>query len=64
MMSNNKGSSGNQLGNVQDASGMMQLCAEQISGIEAAVHVARSLFKRKETEAVLLLLTPTESLMS
>ena len=31
-----------------------QLCAGQISGIEAAVHAVRSFFQREETEALLL----------
>ena len=39
---------------IQEAAGSLQLCAGQISGIEASVHAVRSLFKRDETEAVLL----------
>ena len=41
-------------GDVQDATGTLQLCAGQISGIEAAIHSMRNLFEKKETEAVLL----------
>ena len=32
----------------------MQLCAGQISGIEAAIHAMRSIYSSKDTEAVLL----------
>ena len=39
---------------IQEAAGSVQLCAGQISGIEASVHAVRSLFERDETEAVLL----------
>ena len=39
---------------VQDAAGSLQLCAEQISGIKAAVHAVRNLFECDDTEAVLL----------
>ena len=39
---------------VQDASGCIQLCGGQISGIEAAVHAVRSAFESDENEAVLL----------
>ena len=39
---------------IQDTAGSMQLCAGQISGIEAAVHAVRTLFHREETEALLL----------
>ena len=39
---------------VQEAAGSLQLCAGQISGIEAAVHAVDSLFQREETEAILL----------
>ena len=41
---------------VQEAAGSVQLCAGQISGIEAAVHAVRSFFKSEETEALLLLM--------
>ena len=41
-------------GDVQDAAGSMQLCAGQISGIEAAIHAIRSIYSNKDTEAVLL----------
>ncbi len=41
-------------GDVQDAAGSLQLCAGQLSGIEAAVHAVRTLFQRVDTEAVLL----------
>ena len=41
-------------GDIQDAAGTMQLCAGQISGIEAAVHAVRSAFEDRSTEAVLL----------
>ena len=39
---------------IQDAAGSLQLCAGQISGIEAAVHAVRTLFYREEAEALLL----------
>ena len=39
---------------MQDASGCIQLCGGQISGIEAAVHAVRSAFESDENEAVLL----------
>ena len=39
---------------IQDASGCIQLCGGQISGIEAAVHVVRTAFDSKESEAALL----------
>ena len=39
---------------IQEAAGSLQLCAGQISGIEAAVHTVDSLFQQDETEAVLL----------
>ena len=39
---------------IQEAAGSVELCAGQISGIEASVHAVRSLFERDETEAVLL----------
>ena len=41
-------------GDIQDAAGTLQLCAGQISGIEAAVHAVRSAFEDDNTEAVLL----------
>ena len=41
-------------GDIQDAAGTRQLCAGQIAGIEAAVHVVCSAFKEEGTEAVLL----------
>ncbi len=41
-------------GDIQEAAGSLQLCAGQLSGIEAAVHAVRKLFQRTETEAVLL----------
>ena len=39
---------------IQEVAGSVQLCAGQISGIEAAVHAVRTLFHREETEALLL----------
>ena len=39
---------------VQAATGCIQLCGGQISGIEAAVHAVRSAFALDENEAVLL----------
>ena len=39
---------------VQTATGCIQLCGGQISGIEAAVHAVRSTFDLKENEAMLL----------
>ena len=39
---------------IQDATGCRQLCGGQISGIEAAVHAARSTFESSEAEAILL----------
>ena len=39
---------------IQTATGCIQLCGGQISGIEAAVHAVRSTFDLKENEAVLL----------
>ena len=39
---------------VQDASGCLQLCGGQISGIEAAVHAVRTAFDSDESEAALL----------
>ena len=39
---------------IQDAAGSVQLCAGQISGIEAAVHAVDSLFQQENTEAILL----------
>ena len=39
---------------IQDASGCLQMCGGQISGIEAAVHATRSAFESDESEAALL----------
>ena len=39
---------------IQEVAGSAQLCAGQISGIEAAVHAVRTLFHREEIEALLL----------
>ena len=39
---------------IQEVAGSIQLCAGQISGIEAAVHAVRTLFQREDTEALLL----------
>lgn len=39
---------------IQDATGCIQLCGGQISGIEAAVHAVRSTFALDSNEAVLL----------
>ena len=39
---------------IQDASGCLQLCGGQISGIEAAVHAVRTAFDSEESEAALL----------
>ncbi len=39
---------------IQEVAGSVQLCAGQISGTEAAVHAACTLFNKDETEAVLL----------
>ena len=39
---------------IQDAASSLQLCADQISGIEAAVNAVDSLFQQEETEATLL----------
>ena len=39
---------------IQEASGCLQMCGGQISGIEAAVHAVRSAFESIDTEAVLL----------
>ena len=39
---------------IQEASGCLQMCGGQISGIEAAVHAVRSAFESNDTEAVLL----------
>ena len=41
-------------GDIQDATGSLQLCAGQIAGIEAAVHAMRSIFLMDDTETVLL----------
>ena len=37
---------------IQESAGSLQLCAGQISGIEAAVHAVNSLFKQEETEVI------------
>ena len=37
---------------IQDAAGSVQLCAGQISRIEAAVHAVDSLFQQENTEAI------------
>ena len=39
---------------VQEAAGFIQLCAGQITGIEAVVHAVCSFFLSEETEALLL----------
>ena len=39
---------------IQEAAGSLQLCAGQISGVEAAVHAVCSLFMDDQTEALLL----------
>ena len=39
---------------IQEASGCLQMCGGQISGIEAAVHAMRTIFNSSDTEAVLL----------
>ena len=39
---------------IQEVAGLLQLCAGQISGIEAAVYAVDSLFQQDETEAILL----------
>ncbi len=39
---------------VRQAAGSMQLCAGQVSGVEAAVHAIKDIFQKEETEAVLL----------
>lgn len=39
---------------LQDAAGPLQLCAGQITGIEAAVHTMKASFQKEDTEAVLL----------
>ena len=39
---------------IQEASGCLQMCGGQISGIEAAVHAARTAFDSNDTEAMLL----------
>ena len=41
-------------GDLQDAAVLLQLCAGQIGGIEAAVHFMRSILSESDTEAVLL----------
>ena len=39
---------------IQEASGCIQLCGGQISGIEAAIHAARTSFESDNNEAILL----------
>lgn len=39
---------------ILEAAGTLQLCAGQMSGIEAAVHAVDSPFQQAETEAILL----------
>ena len=39
---------------LQEAMGLLQLCASQIAGTEAAVHAMKEAFLNDETEAVLL----------
>lgn len=39
---------------MQNVVGSIQLCAGQLAGIEAAVHVVRSLFEEEPTEADLI----------
>ena len=39
---------------ILQAAGSLQLCAGQISGVEAAIHATRKLFQNGGTEAVLL----------
>ena len=41
-------------GDLKEAAGSQQPCAEQIAGIEAAVHAVRSLFSAEDTEAIIL----------
>ena len=41
-------------GDIQDAAGSLQLCAGQMSGMEAAVHAMNMVFKDENCEAVLL----------
>ena len=40
--------------NVEEAVGSLQLCAGQVSGVEAGVHTTRHLFESSSTEAALL----------
>ena len=49
---------------IQDASGCLQMCGGQISGIEAAVHSTRSAFESDESEAALLVMPRTHSIPS
>ena len=42
------------LDDIQEAAGAHQLCAGQLSGVEAAVHAVRNVFDDGNTEAVLL----------
>lgn len=41
-------------GDIQDATGSLQLCAGQIAGIEATVRAVRSIFSMADTESVLV----------
>ena len=40
--------------NIQETVGSRQLCAGQLTGVEAAIHVMRRIYESNETEAVLL----------
>ena len=40
-------------GDLQEATGSQQPCAEQIAGIEAEVHAVRSLFSAEDTESII-----------
>ena len=41
-------------GDIQQAAGALQLCAGQISGVEAAIHSMRSIFAEDSSEDMLL----------
>ena len=45
---------GRAISDIQDASGCLQLCGGQISGIEAAVHAVRTAFDSEVSIAALL----------